>query len=81
LLELAKKPKGFEYLFDLYEEIRSRRRIDPERGEMPLDWIELAAWKAVTEHRVRGWDIRMIGRIDDGYFGAKLAAPGKFFGG
>lgn len=81
LLELAERPKGFEYLFRHYDEIRDRRRIDPERGEMPLDWQELAAWKTMMGRPVTPWDIQMIGRIDDGYFGAKLAPAGKFFGG
>lgn len=81
MLELAERPKGFEYLFRLYDEIKGRRRIDPQFGEMPLDWNDFAGWKATMARPVTAWDVQMIGRIDDGYFGAKMAPAGKFFGG
>jgi hypothetical protein len=72
-LDVPPIPAGFGYLLDWFNELHRRRGVGPN-GPSPLSWSDVDAWARRTDRDPCPWELAVIERLDDAYFGS-LAGP------
>lgn len=65
LRDRPEDPEPLMYLWEWYWEIRAGERRDPMSGIVePLSYLEIDAWQRVTGNRLRGFERRVLFRLD-----------------
>lgn len=62
-------PAQYEYLLLWFFELHGRRGAGMN-GPAALTWSDFDAWARRTKREPSPWEFRVLGRLDDAYFGA-----------